>query len=96
MSIAPRLCTLFLLLASLAACHSQSPVDALDAAAQRLQDNLSNKRSSTVVEQLHHDFSAQQSMDKKAAQQQMMLLFMRFNIFQQKSPPLRWRDECAF
>lgn len=62
----------------LLAYHSQSPVDALDAAAQRLQDNLSNKRSSAVAEQLHQDFSAEHGMDKSAAQQRMMLLFLRF------------------
>lgn len=78
MSILLRLCALLILSASLLACHAQSPVDALDAAAQRLQDNLSNKRTSAVAQQLDNNFSAQQSMDKKAAQQQMMLLFMRF------------------
>lgn len=78
MSILLRLCALLILSASLLACHVQSPVDALDAAAQRLQDNLSNKRTSAVAQQLDNNFSAQQSMDKKAAQQQMMLLFMRF------------------
>ncbi len=78
MSILLRSCALLILSASLVACHSQSPVDALDAAAQRLQEGLSNKRSAAVAEQLHQDFSAQQGMDKKAAQQQMLLLFMRF------------------
>lgn len=78
MSIARCVYTLLIVSTCLVACHAPSPVDALDAAAQRLQDNLSNTRSSTVVEQLHHDFSAQQGMDKKAAQQYMMLLFMRF------------------
>ena len=78
MSILLRSCALFMLSVSLLACHSQSPIDALDAAAQRLEENLSNKRNSAVTEQLHEDFSAQQGMDKKAAQQQMMLVFMRF------------------
>lgn len=78
MSILLRSCALCMLSLSLLACHSQSPIDALDAAAQRLEENLSNKRSSTVTEQLHQDFSAQQGMDKKAAQQQMILAFMRF------------------
>lgn len=78
MSILLRACTLLILSVSLLACHSQSPAEALDAAAQRLQDNLSNKRSSAVAEQLHQNFSAQQGMDKKAAQQQMLMLFMRF------------------
>lgn len=78
MSILLRACTLLILSVSLLACHSQSPAEALDAAAQRLQDNLSNKRSSAVTEQLHQNFSAQQGMDKKAAQQQMLMLFMRF------------------
>jgi hypothetical protein len=67
-----------MLSASLAACHSPSPVEALDAAAQRLQENLSSKHSSAVAEQLHQDFSAQHGMNRKAAQQQMLLLFMRF------------------
>ena len=78
MSILLRSCALFMLSLSLLACHSQSPIDALDAAAQRLEENLSNKRNSAVTEQLHQDFSAQQGMDKKAAQQYMLLLFMRF------------------
>ncbi len=78
MSILLRACTLLILSVSLLACHSQSPAEALDAAAQLLQDNLSNKRSSAVAEQLHQNFSAQQGMDKKAAQQQMLMLFMRF------------------
>lgn len=78
MSILLRSCALCMLSLSLLACHSQSPIDALDAAAQRLEENLSNKRSSAVTEQLHQDFSAQQGMDKKAAQQYMLLLFMRF------------------
>ena len=78
MSILLRSCALFMLSVSLLACHSQSPADALDAAAQRLQESLSNKRSAAAVEQLHQDFSAQQGLDKKAAQQQMLLLFMRF------------------
>ena len=78
MSILLRSCALCMLSLSLLACHSQSPIDALDAAAQRLEENLSNKRNSAVTEQLHQDFSAQQGMDKKAAQQQMILAFMRF------------------
>jgi len=78
MSILLRSCTVFMLSASLMACHSQSPIDALDAAAQQLQDNLSNKRASAVLKQLDASFSAQQHIDKKAAQQQMRLLFMRF------------------
>ncbi len=78
MSILLRSCVLCMLSLSLLACHSQSPIDALDAAAQSLEENLSSKRNSAVTEQLHQDFSAQQGMDKKAAQQYMLLLFMRF------------------
>ena len=78
MSILLRSCALFMLSLSLLACHSQSPIDALDAAAQSLEENLSSKRNSAITEQLHQDFSAQQGMDKKAAQQYMLLLFMRF------------------
>ena len=78
MSILLRSCALCMLSLSLLACHSQSPIDALDAAAQRLEKNLSSKRNPAVTEQLHQDFSAQQGMDKKAAQQYMRLLFMRF------------------
>lgn len=78
MSILLRSCALCILSLSLLACHSQSPIDALDAAAQSLEENLSSKRNSAVTEQLHQDFSAQQGMDKKAAQQYMLLLFMRF------------------
>lgn len=78
MSMLLRSFALFMLSVSLLACHSQSPVDALDAAAQRLQDNLSNKHSSAVAEQLHQDFSAEHGMDKKAVQQRMLLLFLRY------------------
>lgn len=78
MSMLLRSCALFILSLSLLACNSPSPADALDAAAQHLQDNLSNKHSSAVAKQLHQDFSAEQQMDKKAAQQRMLQLFLRF------------------
>ena len=78
MLILLRSCALLILSVSLLACHSQSPADALDAAALRLQENLSNKHSSAAAEQLHQDFSAKHGMDKKAAQQRMLLLFMRY------------------
>lgn len=78
MSMLLRSCALFILSVSLLACHSQSPADALDAAALRLQENLSNKHSSAAAEQLHQDFSAKHGMDKQAAQQRMLLLFMRY------------------
>ena len=48
MSILLRSCALCMLSLSLLACHSQSPIDALDAAAQRLEENLTNKLKETL------------------------------------------------
>ena len=78
MSMVLRACILMILSLSVVACYSQSAAEALDSAAQRLQDNLSNKRSAAISEQLHENFNAQQGMDKKAARQYMLTLFMRF------------------
>lgn len=69
----------FLLLCSLlAGCGARDdPQAALEAAVQRLQDNLEAKDSGAVLEQLHPQFSAQQELDRDWARRTMTLLFLR-------------------
>jgi len=69
----------FLLLCSLlAGCGARDdPQAALEAAVQRLQDNLEAKDSGAVLEQLHPQFSAQQELDRGWARRTMTLLFLR-------------------
>ncbi|MFC5694135.1 hypothetical protein ACFPU0_01015 [Pseudomonas sp. GCM10022186] len=69
----PTLCVL----AMLAGCGRSDPAAELDAAVQRLQDNLEAKRTSSVLEQLHPQFVAQQQNDRDWARRTMALLFMR-------------------
>lgn len=53
------------------------PQASLEAALQRLQDNLQAKDSGAVLEQLHPQFSAQQAFDRDWARRTMALLFLR-------------------
>jgi hypothetical protein len=53
------------------------PQAALEAAVQQLQDNLESKQTRAVLEQLHPQFSAQQSFERDWAQRTMTLLFLR-------------------
>jgi hypothetical protein len=53
------------------------PQASLEAALQRLQDNLEAKDSGAVLEQLHPQFSAQQEFDRDWARRTMALLFLR-------------------
>ncbi|MFZ6046022.1 hypothetical protein ACFW0H_07850 [Pseudomonas sp. CR3202] len=69
----PTLCVL----AMLAGCGRSDPAAELDAAVQRLQDNLEAKRTSAVLEQLHPQFVAQRQNDRDWARRTMTLLFMR-------------------
>ena len=62
----------------LAGCGGKDdPQAALDAAVQRLQDNLQEKNTGAVLEQLHPTFVAQQQFDRDWAKRTMTLLFLR-------------------
>ncbi|MDT4863762.1 hypothetical protein FQZ97_984830 [compost metagenome] len=71
--VLPTLCVL----AILAGCGPNDPAAELDAAVQRLQDNLEAKKTSAVLEQLHPRFNAQQEHDRDWAKRTMALLFLR-------------------
>ncbi|RJG13101.1 hypothetical protein D3879_07475 [Pseudomonas cavernicola] len=77
--MSPRIFTLPLLLifALLAGCGRDDPQAELEAAVQQLQDNLEAKQTSTVLDQLHPEFRAQQQFDRDWAKRTMLLLFMR-------------------
>ncbi|MDH4655062.1 MULTISPECIES: hypothetical protein [unclassified Pseudomonas] len=64
-------------LAILAGCGRNDPAAELDAAVQRLQENLEAKKTTAVLEQLHPQFIAQQQHDRDWARRTMTLLFMR-------------------
>lgn len=53
------------------------PQAALEAAVQQLQDNIEAKSTSAVLEQLHGDFLARQTLDREWAKRTMTLLFPR-------------------
>ena len=62
----------------LAGCGSKDdPQAALEAAVQLLQDNLEEKKTGAVLDQLHPEFSAQQEFDRDWAKRTMTLLFLR-------------------
>lgn len=63
--------------AGLVGCARDDPKAALDAAVQRLQDNLKAKKTSAVLERLHSKFRAQDEFDIAWAQQTMTLMFLR-------------------
>lgn len=70
---------LILLLTLLSACSKNTtPQSELEAAVTRLQENLENKRSSAVIEQLHNEFSAQHMHDRDWAKRTLALLFLRY------------------
>lgn len=67
-----------LLVASLlSGCTQDDPQAALEAAVQQLQDNLENKQTNAVLEQLHTQFSAAQQHDREWAKRTLMLVFLR-------------------
>ena len=85
----PFLCFL-LLLFGLSACRPSAPEDALQQAAQSLQQALESKDSSAVMALLHEDFRAQQNLDRQWAKQTMLMLFLRYKqvkilVMQQQS-----------
>lgn len=75
---AKRFALPFLLIcALLGGCAKSDPQAALEAAVQRLQDNLQAKNTGEVLEQLHPQFRAQQQYDREWARRTMALLFLR-------------------
>ena len=69
---------LLMFCALMAGCGAKDdPQAALEAAVQRLQENLEAKKTGAVLEQLHPEFSAQQSFDRDWAKRTMTLLFLR-------------------
>lgn len=66
-----------LALIGLTSCSKDSPQAALEKAVSQLQENLESKRSSSVLEQLHGQFTAQQQYDRDWARRTMALLFLR-------------------
>ncbi|RIA34742.1 hypothetical protein DFO61_1396 [Ectopseudomonas oleovorans] len=53
------------------------PQAALEAAVQKLQDNIEAKGTGAVMDQLHAEFLARQELDRNWAQRTMALLFLR-------------------
>ena len=66
-----------LALLGLAGCSKEAPEAALEKAVNQLQENLQDKRSSAVLEQLHPEFMAEQQYDRTWAKRTMALLFLR-------------------
>lgn len=62
----------------LAGCGKTDPQAALEAAVQKLQDNLEAKKTRAVMDQLHPNFQAGEGMDREWAQRTMTLMFMRY------------------
>lgn len=62
----------------LAGCGKTDPQAALEAAVQRLQDNLEARKTGDVMDQLHANFQAGEGMDRAWAQRTMALMFMRY------------------
>ena len=62
----------------LAGCGKTDPQAALEAAVQKLQDNLEARKTSDVMDQLHANFQAGEGMDREWAKRTMTLMFMRY------------------
>ena len=62
----------------LSACSKNDPHAQLEAAVQKLQDNLEAKDTSAVIDQLDAGFQAQDGMDQDAARKTMTLMFLRY------------------
>lgn len=77
--MSPRIFALALLpiVALLAGCGRDDPQAALEAAVQRLQEQLEAKQRDAVLEQLHPQFAAQRQYDRDWARRSMSLLFLR-------------------
>jgi hypothetical protein len=72
------LCTLLLVPLLLAGCGKTNPQAALEAAVQKLQDNLEARKTGDVMDQLHANFQAGEGMDREWAKRTMTLMFMRY------------------
>ncbi len=63
---------------TLSACGKADPQAQLQAAVQKLQDNLEAKDTSAVVDQLDAGFQAQDGLDRDWARKTMTLMFLRY------------------
>lgn len=74
-----RLFTLagLLIVSLLGGCGQADPQAALEAAVQRLQDNIETKQTSAVLAQLHPQFSAAQQYDREWAKRTLLMVFLR-------------------
>ena len=75
-----RRCVVALMLVPvlLVGCGKTDPQVALDAAVQKLQDNLEARKTGDVMDQLHANFQAGEGMDREWAKRTMTLMFMRY------------------
>jgi len=90
-----RLIGIFLLIILLMGCQKNDPQAALEEAVKQLQDNLENKRTGAVLEQLTADFRTQAGDDRNWARQTMMGLFMRYKNIRIVAPTKRsWIDSA--
>jgi hypothetical protein len=78
MSVRQFALPLIMFFALLAGCSDREDLQvALEAAVQQLQDNLEDKQTGAVLQQLHPQFSAQQTYERDWAKRTMTLLFLR-------------------
>ncbi|MDP1684681.1 hypothetical protein [Hydrogenophaga sp.] len=63
---------------TLSACGRDDPQASLEAAVQKLQDNLEAKDTSAVIDQLDAGFQAQDGLDREWARKTMTLMFLRY------------------
>jgi hypothetical protein len=63
---------------SLSACGKADPQARLEAAVQKLQDNLEAKDTPAVIDQLDAGFQAQDGLDREWARKTMTLMFLRY------------------
>jgi hypothetical protein len=69
---------LLALVFGLSACGQADPQAQLEAAVQKLQDNLEAKDTSAVIDQLDASFQAQDGLDREWARKTMTLMFLRY------------------
>ena len=62
----------------LSGCSKADPQAQLEAAVQKLQDNLEAKDTSAVIDQLDASFQAQDGLDREWARKTMTLMFLRY------------------
>ncbi|PZO14758.1 MAG: hypothetical protein DCF26_14515 [Burkholderiales bacterium] len=62
----------------LSACGRDDPQASLEAAVQKLQDNLEAKDTSAVIDQFDTSFQAQEGLDRDWARKTMTLMFLRY------------------